>query len=310
MQVEEELVQFTPDRDMLLTIGVFDGVHLGHRHLISKLVTRAKQKSFLSGVVTFRQHPRDLLAPQTRLPFLMTITERERLLKQVGVDAVILISFTPELASLTAREFVSLLQKLLRMRGLVVGPDFALGKNREGNAEVLRSLGQELGFTVTIVPPKQINGEIVSSTAIRNALAVGDMRKVTKLLGRPFSLQGKVTIGQQRGTEMGFPTANLDVNSRQAIPSEGVYATLSHIGGKAYQSMTNIGRCPTFGDNNQRTIESYILDYNQVLYGQELKLEIIQRLRDEKRFDSVEALKKQIAEDVRQGKEVLSATGK
>jgi riboflavin kinase/FMN adenylyltransferase len=136
------------------------------------------------------------------------------------------------------------------------------------------------------------------------------MRKVTKLLGRPFSLQGKVTIGQQRGTEMGFPTANLDVNSRHAIPSEGVYATLSHIGGKAYQSMTNIGRCPTFGDNNQRTIESYILDYNQVLYGQELKLEIIQRLRDEKRFDSVEALKKQIAEDVRQGKEVLSATGK
>jgi riboflavin kinase/FMN adenylyltransferase len=310
MQVEEELGDFKPDKDMILTIGVFDGVHLGHRHLISKLVTQAHNNGFLSGVVTFRQHPRDLLAPQTRLPYLTTIAERERLLKQAGVDVVIFLSFTKELASLTAREFVSLLQKHLRIRGLVVGPDFALGKNREGNAAYLNSLGQELGFTVTTVPPRKIGGEVASSTSIRNALASGDMHKVTKLLGRSFILQGKVTFGLQRGTGLGFPTANLEVEPRQAIPAEGVYATMVHVDGKTYRAMTNIGRCPTFGNENKCTIESYILDYNKALYGHELKVEIIERLRDEKRFDSIDELKKQIAEDVRRGNEILSTLGR
>jgi riboflavin kinase / FMN adenylyltransferase len=307
MQVEEELAQFTPRKDMLLTIGVFDGVHLGHRHLISKLVNLARKQDLLSGVVTFSPHPRELLSPKTRLSYLTTISEREHLLKNEGVDLVVTLSFTKELASLSAREFVNLLKKHLRMQGLVIGPDFALGKNREGNIDNLRTLGEGMGFSVTAVSPEKINGEVVSSTAIRNALAEGDMPKVTRLLGHPFTLQGKVTRGEHRGTGMGFPTANLDVSAKQAIPLEGVYASRAYIGKQTYHTMTNIGRRPTFGENRERTIESYILNYNHDLYGKEVKIEIVQRLRAEKRFDNIEELKKQIAEDVKQGTKILDA---
>lgn len=305
MRVKEEITQFLPDGDMLLSIGVFDGVHLGHRHLISRLVSLAKQQDRLSGVITFKEHPRKLLAPLTYLPYLSTPAERERLLKQEGVDAVITLSFTPELARLSARDFISLLIKYLRMRGLVVGPDFALGKDREGTIEVLSSLGKEMGFTITVVTPRRVNREIVSSTAIRRALAEGNMPKVTSLLGRPFSLQGKVTTGDRRGTGLGFPTANIAVDSKQAIPPDGVYATWAYIGSQQYQAMTNIGTRPTFG-NNERTIESFILNYDQNLYGQELKIEIIERLRGEKQFNSIDELKKQITEDVKQGQQILA----
>ncbi|MCX6003586.1 MAG: bifunctional riboflavin kinase/FAD synthetase [Chloroflexi bacterium] len=306
MRVEEELAQFLPREDMLLTIGVFDGVHLGHRHLISKLVELARKQNLLSGVITFRKHPRELFSPQMSLPYLTTIAEREQLLKKQGVDTVVVLPFDKELSRLNAREFVGLLKKHLRMRGLVVGPDFALGKNREGNVDTLRSLGKETDFAVTIVPPRKIDGEIVSSTAIRNALTEGDMGKVTRLLGRPFSLQGKVISGEHHGAKLGFPTANLSIDPKIAVPPDGVYATRVYIDGREYQAMVNIGRRPTFGEENERTIESYIMNYKQDLYGKEVKIEVIQRLRDEKYFNNIDELKKQIAEDVKRGSEILN----
>ena len=205
MQIEDELAQFSPPKETLLTIGVFDGVHLGHKFLISQVVNLAKKENLLSCVITFRQHPRDLLAPKSKLLYLCTVEERIQLLKNEGVDIVVALSFNRELAKLSAREFVSLLVKHLKMRGLVIGPDFSLGKNREGNAETLRALGQEMGFSVTVVAPKLINGEVASSTIIRQALADGDMEKVMRLLGRPFSLHGKVARGEHRGTGSGFP---------------------------------------------------------------------------------------------------------
>ena len=310
MQVEQELAQFSPQKETLLTIGVFDGVHLGHKFLIRKLVALAHQQNFLSGVVTFRQHPRKLLSPKTKLLYLCSVEKREQLLNNEGVDIVAALSFDHELAKLSARDFVSLLKKYLKMRGLVIGPDFALGRNREGNADTLLSLGEEMGFSVTIVAPKIINGEVASSTAIRQALADGDMEKVTRLLGRPFSLQGKVMSGEHRGTGIGFPTINLNIDVKMAVPPDGVYATLAYIDGHEFQAMTNIGKRPTFGDNNERTIESYILNYNQDIYGKEVKIKLIQRLRGEKRFDNAEELKKQIAEDVKQGVEILNTQGR
>ncbi|GAI44043.1 unnamed protein product, partial [marine sediment metagenome] len=216
MQVEEELGKLPAEKDMLLTIGVFDGVHLGHRYLISQLTELAKQQGLLSGVVTFRQHPQEVLSPQTRLPFLIDLAQRTNLLKNEGVEAIITLSFTPELAQLSAGQFIGLLKKYLRMRGVVIGPDFALGQNREGNTDTLRRLGQEMGFSVTVVPPIIINGEVVSSTAIRNALAEGDMKRVQNLVGRPFSLHGRVIPGAERGIKLGFPTANLDTDPEQA----------------------------------------------------------------------------------------------
>ncbi len=308
MQVEEELAKLSPEKDMLLTIGVFDGVHLGHRYLISQLKGLARKQGCLSGVVTFSQHPQEVLSPQTRLPFLTDLEQRIDLLKSEGVEAVIPLSFTPELASLSARQFLSLLKKYLRMRGLVVGPDFALGQNREGNADTLRQLGQEMGFTVTVVPPITINGEVVSSTAVRKALAEGDMKRVQDLVGRPFSLHGRIVTGAGRGVKLGFPTANLDVTPEQALPADGVYASQAYLDDQIYPAMTNIGKNPTFG-SNQRTVESYILDYHRDLYGQELTIDFIERLRGEKKFDTPEELKKQIAEDVKRGKAILKTRG-
>jgi riboflavin kinase/FMN adenylyltransferase len=305
--VEEELAKFSPDRDTVLTIGVFDGVHLGHKHLIASLLNQARKRKMLSGVVTFRQHPEDLLSSEKKLPFITDIKTRIRLLREEGVDFVVPLSFTAQLARLDARLFVGLLQKHLKMRGLVIGFDFALGKERQGDTAALQKIGRELDFNVTIVPPLTINGEVVSSTAIRKALADGNMEKYASLTGHSFSLHGKVVTGAGRGEGLGFPTANLDVSAGQAIPPDGVYAGLAHINGKVHQSMTNIGRNPTFG-KNERTIESFLLDYSGDLYGHELSVDFIARLRDEKKFKNIEALKKQLAEDVRRGKMILNST--
>jgi len=309
MPIEEELARLSPKKDTLLTIGVFDGVHLGHKYLISQLKEHARQQNLLAGVVTFRQHPQEVLSPQTKLPFLTDLDERTNLLKNEGVDTIITLSFTSEFAQLSAREFVSLLQKHLRMRGIVIGPDFALGQNREGNANTLRTLGQEMNFSITVVPPIVINDEVASSTAIRKALANGDMKKVHQLIGRPFSLRGRVIAGAGRGVKLGFRTTNLDIDPEQALPADGVYVTWAYVDDKAYQSMTNIERRPTFG-NNERNVEVLILNYNSDLYGRELKIDIIERLRDEKKFDTIEQLKKQIAEDVNQGRAILDSRGK
>ena len=304
MKVKEELALISPEKETVLAIGVFDGVHLGHKHLLSELIEQARQQDFLSGVVTFRQHPQDFFSPQTKLPFLTDLEERENLLKEEGVDFVVALSFTEELAGLGAREFISLLQKYLLMRGLVVGPDFALGRTREGNIDTLRKLGREMDFSVTVVEPLLVNGEVASSTAIRKALAEGDAVKVYELAGRLFSLHGKVVAGTGRGAGLSFPTANMKINQEQAIPADGVYASWAYIDGRAYKAVTNIGTCPTF-DGTERTVEAYIIDYVGDLYGQKLRVDFMERLRGEEKFDSVEELKKQIAEDVQHGRAIL-----
>jgi riboflavin kinase/FMN adenylyltransferase len=305
---EEELALFSPEKDTLLTIGVFDGVHLGHQRLIAELLRQAARRHLMPGVVTFRQHPEDVLSPGKSLPFLTDIKTRIKLLQDEGINFIVPLSFTRRLAGRGARQFIALLQKHLRMRGLVIGPDFALGRQREGDIETLRQLGKEMGFSLTIVPPLEINGETVSSTAIRKAMTEGDMKKVHELTGRYFSLHGKVVTGTGRGESLGFPTANLDVNSGQALPPDGVYTGLAHANGKTYRSMTNIGYDPTFGDN-ERTVEAYLLDYSGDLYGHELSVDFIARLRDEKKFKNAEELKKQLAEDIKKGRTILDAAG-
>jgi riboflavin kinase/FMN adenylyltransferase len=308
MQVEAELAKFAPKKGMLLTIGVFDGVHLGHRHLIARLTELARKQGLVSGVITFRRHPNEVLAPERKQPFLTDIERRTELLKEAGIDEVIPLSFTPELAALSPKQFLQLLKKHLKMRGLVVGPDFALGKNREGDTGLLRKLGEEMGFSLTVVPPLKVDGAVVSSTAIRKALAEGDMRRAQKLMGRPFRLHGPVIVGDKRGAELGFPTANIDADREQALPADGVYTSRAFIDSRAYPAMTNIGLHPTFG-GDKRLVEVYLMDYRGDLYGQELSVEIIERLRDEIRFDSPEELKKQIAEDVKRGKARLEIRG-
>ncbi|MFC1899009.1 bifunctional riboflavin kinase/FAD synthetase [Chloroflexota bacterium] len=310
MQVEEELARLSPGKDILLTIGVFDGVHLGHKRLISRLMEEAKRRGLFSGVITFHQHPEEVISPERGLPFITSVKERARLLKNEGVSAIIILSFTRELANLSARQFVKLLKKHLGMRGLVLGPDFKLGRGRSGDIESLNALGREMGFTVDVVPPVKINGEVVSSTGIRNVLGKGNMGKIQELLGRSFSLSGCVVNGSGRGTELGFPTANLDIPVGQALPADGVYAAWVDFSGKIYRAMVNIGQNPTF-DAGKHTVEVYILDYHGDLYGKELKIDIIKRLRGEKTFSNAGKLQKQIEKDIEQGKAILkSARGK
>jgi riboflavin kinase/FMN adenylyltransferase len=309
MQIEDELAGFAPERDTVLTIGVFDGVHLGHRQLIEYVKRQALARDYIPGVVTFRNHPLQVLSPQTHLLRLTNLDERTSLLRQLGIELVVALSFTPELAQLAARDFVTLLHKHLRMRGLVIGPDFALGRNRQGDIYSLRTLGKEFGFWVEAVPPRLINGDVVSSTSIRQALAKGDVSKVKRFLGRPHALSGQVGHGVERGRQLGFPTANLEVNSSQTVPSDGVYATRAYVGGRAYPSVTNIGTRPTFG-GGERTIEVYLLGFEGALYEEQLRLELIERLRSEKRFSKPEDLQAQISQDVEQARSILEGTDK
>jgi len=300
----EELSGQTPEKDSLVTIGVFDGVHLGHRLLLSRLVELSKKQNLSSLVITFGQHPQQVLFPQGGPLFLTDLAQRISLLKDTGVDDVLVLSFSQKLAELSAPEFLGMLKKYLRMRGLVIGSDSTLGRNREAGISELQKLGEKMGFSVTVVPPLKIDGQVVSSTAIRNALSRGDVERAAKLAGRPFSLEGKVVPGAGRGMKLGFPTANLGLKPEQALPQNGVYATLTEVDNKSYRSVTNIGKRPTFGPN-ERAVEVHLLDYSANLYGRSLKVTFLKRLRKERQFASAEELKRQILEDVRQSKALL-----
>jgi riboflavin kinase/FMN adenylyltransferase len=306
MLADEELSQTAPRKDAVLTIGVFDGVHLGHKHLIGEAKKAARSMDALAGVVTFRKHPAAVIDARTSLPYLTSLEEKLKLIKAEGVDFVVALTFDSEVAGLGAEEFVSLLVKHLRMRGLVIGPDFALGRGREGNAEALTSIGRKMGFFVTVSPPFMIDGEVVSSTAVRKALAEGDMARVARLTGRAYQMKGIIVSGEGLGRQLGFPTANLRVPEGWAVPRDGVYATLTHINGDTYRSMTSIGVRPTFGGKS-RTIETYIVDYQGDLYGKDVSIDIVSWLREEKKFPDAESLKQQMAEDVARGKSILSS---
>jgi riboflavin kinase/FMN adenylyltransferase len=305
VQVEKELARVRPQQEMLLSIGVFDGVHLGHQQLLTHLRDEARSKNWLSGVVTFKSHPEIVLAGENKLLWLNDLETRISLLRNLGIDIVVALPFSSELSRLTARRFVQLLKQHLKMRGLIIGPDFALGRNREGDAEKLRILGEEMGFSVEVIPAVVIDGYVVSSSAIRQALAEGDMKKVEKLIGRLFSLSGQVVSGDRRGRNLGFPTANLDLKPEQALPGDGVYATITHTDDDSLPSVTNIGVRPTFG-GRKRLAETYILDFEGDLLGQKLTVDLVDKLRDEERFDTVEELKDQMVKDVEQARQILN----
>ncbi len=305
MEIKQELTSINPQGETLLTIGVFDGVHAGHRYLLEKLKQRAAEKNLLSGVVTFNPHPQTVLNPHNQLPWLSDVEDRVRSIQELGINIVAVLTFTPRVAQLSAREFMSLVKRQVRMQGIIVGPDFALGQNREGNINLLRTLGREMKFSVEAIPAYTINGEVVSSTLIRQALVQGDMNRVKRLMGRYFYLRGKVTTSDKRGRVLGFPTANLDIKPQQALPGNGIYATIAHVDGKQFRSATNIGIRPTFGESD-KTVEAHLLNYKGDLYSREIRLEFVQKLRDEQRFPSAEELKVQIEKDIQRVKALLA----
>lgn len=305
-KLENEFVSAGIEQPSVLTVGVFDGVHLGHKALIDETIRQAQIKGYTSGVITFTGHPRLVLGKHRELPHLTTLPKRLELLRQTGINKVISLTFSEELAALSAADFISLAIKYLSMKVLVIGPDFALGKNREGNADTLKAIGDEMGFTVTVVSPEYKNGQKISSTLIRKAMAESDMQKVHDLLGRCFTLTGTVVHGEGRGTKLGIPTANLEIAHDQALPADGVYAGWAEIKDRKIPAITNIGTRPTFGPG-QRTVETHLIDYggDQSLYGQQMEVAIIEQIRPEQKFSSAESLKVRIKKDISEARRIL-----
>lgn len=296
--LEEELHKYKSAKDAYFSIGVFDGVHKGHRHLLEVLTNQAESNGFSTGVLTFLNHPREVLNPEFSQSWLTTAEERHHLIKEIGINLIVPISFTEETSRIRAGHFTDLLQKHLRMRGLVVGPDFALGQNREGDVNFLSSLGKEKGFDVKIVKVQERTNRPISSSLIREALATGDLAAVLQLLGRNYSVSGKVVTGDGRGaTLLGYPTANLEIPEYKAIPKDGIYATTATIDGQTFQATASLGVQPTF-PNSAHKIEVFILDLNANIYGKTVRLEFIERIRDELTFTTKENLISQIDKDV------------
>ena len=304
MKIEKELARVSPDRDSVVTIGVFDGVHKGHTHLISYLAREARRAGRLSGVVTLRNHPASVLSSDFKPFYLTDVEDRVRRIEKIGVDFVVPVTFDLELSGLSARAFASLLQDHLQMAGLVIGPDFALGHRREGDAATLASLGQEMGFSVHVVEPLIEDGQPIKSTAIREALATGDVTDAAGLLGRNFVLTGTVVEGQGRGQPLGFPTTNLEIPEGMAVPGDGIYATWAVLGTRRLMAATSIGTRPTFGAG-PRAVEAFIMDFEGDLYGQQLRLEFVRWLRGEERYASVRDLQEQVEKDIDQARAIL-----
>ena len=290
----------TSFRSSVVTIGNFDGIHLGHRQIIQQVVERAKNGGQFSIVYTFRPHPQQALNPNKEFGLINTYEEKQEILESCGIDFMIEEPFGREFSTISpARFFSENLIKRLSTQALYVGYDFAFGKGRSGNLDLLKSLCQDNGVELIVMKPLKIEGAICSSSRIRELLQQGDVKQAQLLLSRPFLYQGPVIRGYTRGRQIGFPTANMPMPQKIHL-KPGVYATMTRVQGEIFQSVTNIGYRPTFTDPSQigLSIETHLLDFDRDIYGEGLIVEFYERLRDEIKFGSPEALVDQIQKDI------------
>jgi riboflavin kinase/FMN adenylyltransferase len=286
-------------RPTVLTLGVFDGLHLGHQRIIQTVVQRAKTLNAISTAITFDPHPRAVLHPESAPPLLQTLDQRLAALEFLGVEQTIVIRFNRDFASIEAEDFLrDIIYDRLQAREVYLGKGFAFGKGRAGNIELLKKISAELGFFADEVPEVQLRGTRVSSSKIRELLAAGRVNQARRMLGRPYGVEGKIIRGDRRGHTIGFPTANLQPQNR-VIPRTGVYVTATLIGDTWRRSITNVGIRPTFGGDAEPSVETYIFDFDGDLYGDVLRVRFLHRLRDEKKFSGIDELKTQIERDSR-----------
>jgi riboflavin kinase/FMN adenylyltransferase len=289
----------------VVALGNFDGVHIGHQAILRAALERARALGGSAFALTFEPLPAKVLAPAHAPRLILTPEDKAELLRSSGIDGVLVLRFTLELSRIEPREFASdYLRQRIGARAVVVGHNVSFGHNRAGNAAVMQALGRELGFDTIVVDRVRAGTVEVSSTAVRAAVAAGDMRQAALMLGRAHFLRGPVVHGRERGRTIGFPTANV-ASRTECLPPDGVYATRIVLADGAYGSITNIGMRPTFAEP-ERTIEAHIFDFDRDLYGQEVKLELIERIRPERKFASGQELAAQIAADLKRAREILT----
>jgi riboflavin kinase/FMN adenylyltransferase len=287
----------TEAQGSVISIGNFDGLHIGHQKIIGAVVAGARSEKAISAIITFDPHPLKVLRPDAAPPLIMTIAQRVAGFAECGLDAALVMRFDRALADLSAEEFVrSVLVETVRAKRILVGANFRFGYQQAGNVEMLSRLGESLGFTVDIITAAEIGGAPVSSTGIRRAVTEGKVLEASEMLGHPFALTGTIQPGAGRGSKIVFPTLNLAAE-QELLPARGVYATECVVGGREFRSVTNVGVRPTF-DGHGLSIESHLFDFAEQVTSGPLEVHFWKRLREERKFDGADALKAQIALDI------------
>lgn len=296
-------------RPTVLTLGVFDGLHLGHQLIMRTVAERARALEAVPTVITFDPHPRAVLHPQSAPPLLQTFDQKIEGFGVLGVEQTIVVRFTKAFSSVSAEDFINdVVMDRLHAREVYLGKGFAFGHNRAGNIELLSRLGSELGFVAGEVPEVKLHGRRVSSSKIRELLVRGQVNLARRMLGRPYGVEGRVERGAERGHKLGFPTANLRPHNR-VIPRNGVYVTGTLIEGQWRRSVTNVGLRPTFGDAVEPSVETFVMNWDGDLYGDVVRVRFLYRLRDERKFSSVDELKSQITKDVARAESYFQRAG-
>jgi len=289
----------------VITLGNFDGIHLGHQKILKSVRRRSRALGAPALVYTFDPHPLKVVAPEKCPPLILGIEDKTALMEEAGMDYLVLASFTRELAAMSPEDFArNIIARALGAREVFVGDNFSFGRARSGTVERLRDLGRGLGFTVTAVPTCRRGGSVVSSSRIRRLITSGDVSQAAGLLGRPYFIRGRVVRGEAMGRKLGFPTANVKPSS-ELIPGTGVYAAMAELKGRRHRAMVNIGTRPTFNGRRQ-TIEVHILDFGENVYGRDISVAFMSRLRDERAFSDREALIQQMERDRLRAEKVLS----
>lgn len=298
------------DLNSVLTVGTFDGVHAGHRAIMDTVLKKAKERNARSVIVTFDPHPREIINPgDAGIKLLTTLKERREILEELGIDTMVVIPFDRDFSLLSSEEFVrDIIYEKIGVSEFVIGYDHQFGKDREGTIETIEQLGKELGFDAYVVSKREVGAKTVSSTAIRNAISEqGDVEQAADFLQRRYRLNGMVVHGDKRGKEIGYPTANIrPEDSRKIIPKDGVYAVTVRSEGNWYDGMMNIGTRPTFEGSN-KTLEVHLFDFDEDIYGKEVQVRFVKRIRDEKKFSGKEELVNQLEADEKSAIEILSS---
>jgi len=308
MQIFYSIKDLKKNKNTVLTLGTFDGIHPGHLKIIDRLVSCSKERGCRSVVITFYPHPRTILGNDNSVKMLTTQDEKIDLLEKLGVENLLIINFTKEFASLSAEDFIyDYLINGIGLTEIVLGHDHHFGKGRRGNAELLQKIADKEGFIVTKAEAFMIDGEAVSSTKIRNALAEGDIIRANKLLGRNYEFSGIVVGGDKRGRELGFPTANIKLSSQEKLlPASGVYAVKVMVENERHTGLLSIGNRPTFYNQGELVSEVYIYDFNREIYGAKVTTELVERLRGEVKFNSAEELINQMNTDKENGYKIFN----